>query len=411
LRVLIFNQPFHPDVVATGQYASDLAQALAARGHEVTVICSARAYDDSAQRFPKRETWNGVKVLRVAGTGFGKSSRWKRAADFATFMFAAAAKALSLPKQDVVIAMTTPPLISVLGALLKPWKASRLLYWTMDLNPDEAIAAKYIAPTSRTAKLLHVLQNYSLRKSDAIVALDEFMKQRIVSKNLPPERVSVLPPWSLDSNVRYDRAAADAFRAKHGLTDKFVVMYAGNHSPCHPLDTMMKVAKAMRLRDDIAFVFLGGGSEQARIATYAKSNQLKQVKCLPYEPRENLSGALSAADLHLVVMGEPFVGIIHPCKIYNILAVGSPFLYIGPGPSHVTELMRILPRTEDYTYWVRTGDAAAALECILAAQRTGRRLPPQNAAFSADALLPHMIAIVEGLMSRESSPVAKDVPA
>ena len=62
------------------------------------------------------------------------------------------------------------------------------------------------------------------------------------------------------------------------------------------------------------------------------------VKCLPYQPLSELSSSLSAADLHVVVMGDEFVGIVHPCKVYNILAVGAPVLYIGPEPSHVTDI-------------------------------------------------------------------------
>jgi hypothetical protein len=38
-------------------------------------------------------------------------------------------------------------------------------------------------------------------------------------------------------------------------------------------------------------------------------------------------------------MGESMVGLVHPCKIYNILLVGTPVLYIGPTPSHVTEIL------------------------------------------------------------------------
>ena len=407
MRVLILNQPFYPDVVATGQHASDLAQALVARGHQVTVVCSARAYDEPQRRFPSREKWNGVEIIRVAGMGFGKATKWKRAADFASFMALCALRVAMLPRFDVVIAMTTPPLISVLGALLKPWKAARLLYWTMDLNPDEAIAANYLRAGSRTARLLQRFQKFSLKKSDAIVTLDEFMKQRVVSQlaaegeagDAAAERIAVIAPWSHDGDVRFDRTAGDEFRATHKLTDKFVVMYAGNHSPCHPLDTLMKAAKAMRLREDVAFVFVGGGSEHARVAAYAKSNQLKNVRCLPYQPREKLAAVLSAADLHMVVMGDAFVGIIHPCKIYNILAIGAPFLYIGPRQSHVTALLPTLQTTQDYAYIVRSGDAPDALDAIVAAQRMARRLPPQGAEFSSEVLLPRMIAVVESLAS------------
>jgi colanic acid biosynthesis glycosyl transferase WcaI len=63
------------------------------------------------------------------------------------------------------------------------------------------------------------------------------------------------------------------------------------------------------------------------------------VICLPYQPIEQLSASLSAADFHVVVMGDAFVGIVHPCKIYNILRIGVPVLYIGPQPSHVTEIL------------------------------------------------------------------------
>ena len=49
-------------------------------------------------------------------------------------------------------------------------------------------------------------------------------------------------------------------------------------------------------------------------------------------------GSLSSADLHIVVMGDPFVGIVHPSKVYNIRRLGIPFLYVGPRESHVSEM-------------------------------------------------------------------------
>src|SRR5207249_8267699 len=61
--------------------------------------------------------------------------------------------------------------------------------------------------------------------------------------------------------------------------------------------------------------------------------------CLPYQPLAQLSASLSAADLHIVVMGDPFVGLVHPCKIYNVLNVAAPVLYIGPRPSHLSEIL------------------------------------------------------------------------
>ena len=106
-------------------------------------------------------------------------------------------------------------------------------------------------------------------------------------------------------------------------------MYSGNHSPCHPLDTLLDAARALKERSEIVFCFIGGGSEQVKVREFA-AHTTDNVKCLPYQPLNELSSSLSAADLHVVVMGDEFVGIVHPCKVYNIMSVGAPALYIGP---------------------------------------------------------------------------------
>src|SRR5262245_34243069 len=117
MRVLLLNQAFYPDVAATAQHAADLAGELARDGHEVTVISGRVAYSDSQIRFPAQETWRGIRILRVRSTSFGKGAKWRRAVDFASFVFFCCLRMTFLRRQDVVVAMTSPPLISVLAAL------------------------------------------------------------------------------------------------------------------------------------------------------------------------------------------------------------------------------------------------------------------------------------------------------
>jgi len=338
LKILLLNQVFYPDVVSTAQHLSNLATALVERGHDVTVISSRRGYEHPETLFPARETWRGVKVIRVYSTRFGKRAKWRRAADFASFLIGCTARLLFLPRQDIVVALTTPPLISFLGAWrAKLWRA-KFCYWVMDFNPDEAIAAGWLRKDSFAAKFLERLSRFSLRRADRIIALDRFMRDRIVAKNISSEKIAVIPPWSQDDAVRFDSAGRDAFRAAHGLAGKFVVMYSGNHSPVHPLDTVMRAADLLRGETTVVFCFIGGGSEFARVKKWAAETDNRQVLCLPYQPLEKLSESLSAADAHLVVMGNEMLGLVHPCKIYNVFSVRAPVIYVGPRPSHVTEL-------------------------------------------------------------------------
>ena len=339
MKILVLNQTFYPDVVSTAQHAADLASALAAQGHEVTVLASRRGYDNPAALFPKREQWKGVNIVRIGSTGLGKSAKWRRAADFASFMANASFNMLRLGRFDVIVAMTSPPLISFLAALVLPFKAKRLVFWCMDLNPDEAIAAGWLKETSMTSRSLSRMLLYSLKSADRIVALDRFMKKRIESKGIPSQKIEVIPPWAHDDRVHFDPDGRNAFRARHGLSDKFVVMYSGNHSPCHPLDTVLKAAECLSHRSELVFCFIGGGSEFRKVKDYAHEKALNNIICLPYQPIEKLAASLSAADLHFVVMGEPFVGIVHPCKIYNILAANRRFLYVGPSESSIADLI------------------------------------------------------------------------
>jgi glycosyltransferase involved in cell wall biosynthesis len=389
LRILLLNQCFYPDVVSTAQHLTDLATALASRGHKVTVIASDRGYDDPAMRFARYEQWNGIEIIRIPALSLGKRTRWRRAFSFGSFLLLCAARLLALRRFDVVVALTSPPLISFLAALFVKLKGGSFCFWVMDLNPDEAIAAGWLDRDSTATRLLERMLNYSFRQSTRTIVLDRFMKERVVAKGLDAARIAVVPPWSHDDRISYSEEGREGFRRQHGLVDGFVVMYSGNHSPCHPLDTLLDAALALKARAEIVFCFVGGGSEQAKVRAFACRHELKNVKCLPYQPLNELSSSLSAADLHVVVMGEAFVGIVHPCKVYNIMSIGAPTLYIGPEPSHVTDLAS----QQGKFFLTRHGDVEAVTTAILEATQLRQREPVTS--FSKQMLLPQFIGLIE----------------
>ena len=375
-------------MVSTAQHLTDLALELTTRGHEVTVVTSDRGYDDPAKRFARRERWKNITIIRIPSLSLGKNTKWRRMVNFASFLAACSVRLLTLKRFDVVVALTSPPLISFLATLFVKLKGGRFCFWVMDLNPDEAIAAGWVKEKSLIARLLQWMLRYSLRNADRTIALDRFMKERLLAKGARPEHVLVVPPWSHDDAVAYSQTGREVFRKQHGLTDKFVVMYSGNHSPCHPLDTLMSAALELRNCEDIVFCFIGGGSEHAKVRDFATRNSLANIKCLRYQPLNELSSSLSAADLHVVVMGDAFVGIVHPCKIYNIMSIGTPALYIGPDPSHITDLAN----TDHPIFFTRHGDVSRVIAQIIEARDSERR--PLNA-FSKHTLLPELIDILE----------------
>lgn len=392
MKVLLLNQCFWPDVVATSQQLTSVARALRDAGHEVTVIAARRGYDDAELTFRRHETWHAIDIHRVRSVQLGKKSRWRRVLNFGSFIVSCAGRLLLTPRQDVVVALTSPPLISWLASTFTRLKGGRLVFWVMDLNPDEAIAAGWLERDSLTARSLSRLLRSSLQHAQTIVALDRFMKARIVAKGIAPEKIEVVPPEHAPS-VHFDREGREAFRRRHALDGKFIVMYAGNHSPCNPLGTLLGAAKLLQDRDDILFLFAGGGSELDKVKETAV--KLNNIRWLPYQTEADLPSLLSAADLHVVVMGEGFSGIIHPSKIYNILAVGAPFLFIGPRDSHVADLISNRAENGLGTHLSHGDDAGVAQSILARVDQT--KTPPVRTITTAPEFASgsRMLAIIE----------------
>jgi len=393
-----------------------LARRLSERGHQVTVITGRRGYDNPKLVFAKRERFQGIEIFRISALGMGKASRWRRALNFGSFWLTCTGRLLLTPGQDVVIALTSPPLISWIGSVFTWLKGGKLVFWPMDLNPDEAIAAGWLKESSLTARFLTRLLKSSMDRAAAIIALDRFMKEHIAAKGVDATKIEVIAP-ARDDGVRYDEKGRETFRRQNHLTDKFVVMYAGNHSPCNPLDTLLESAEALKSRDDILFLFVGGGSALGQVKAFAERRGLTNIRCLPYQPYEKLSALLSSADLHIVVMGDAFKGILHPSKIYNILAVGSPFLFIGPDECHVSDL---IAATTYNAYNVRArlanhGESEKVANLIAEFSLTSAPEPrPQGCqldVFDADNIYARFINMIENVGAESSAIASIEAPA
>jgi glycosyltransferase involved in cell wall biosynthesis len=259
------------------------------------------------------------------------------------------------------------------------------------------------------AWLLERISRFTLHAADAVVLLDRYMEERVLAKGVAAWRVRVVPPWSMDRYAYFDPAGRAAFRERHGLKGKYVVMYSGNHSPVHPLDTLLEAAIRLKADPRFCFVFVGGGSEFGRLRGAAQAQGLANVKFLPYQPIESLAGSLSAADLQAVVLGSAMVGTIHPSKLYNILAVGNPVLYIGPERSHISDIMdekndeKNRGQNAGPSSYVRVdfGDVASLTAWLEAdwanwdeAGRVG--INPGSRNYLQELLLPQLVHIVEG---------------
>ncbi len=265
---------------------------------------------------------------------------------------------------------TSPPLIGVPLCIVAAIRGVPTAYWAMDLNPDQLIALGKIKPNSFIAWFLERVNRFILNRTALIIALDRFMADRLAARGVPREKMFVMPPWPHEEHIHSEAGAENPFRIKHELAGKFVIMYSGNHSPSNPLTTLLDAATVLKNEDGLRFLFVGGGAGKKEVEAYIRDHALPNAQSLPYQPLSELKYSLTAADVHVVSLGEGMVGIIHPCKIYGAMTAGKPILFLGPRPSHISDLLE----KHGIGLQVSHGDQAGALKAI----ETFRAMPAQQ---------------------------------
>jgi colanic acid biosynthesis glycosyl transferase WcaI len=329
-NIFFVNRYFHPDQSATSQLLTDLASALAQSGFNVHVICSRQLYNDPHAHLSSSEAIRGVNVHRVPTTRFGRSRLVGRALDYMTFYGSCAFAMMRLLRQgDTVVAKTDPPLISIVAMAVARLKGAHLINWLQDIFPEVAsLLGANPLPRALDAVLRRV-RNLSLKSAIVNVVLGGRMRERLRHLGISTERIRVVENWAEldpDSPKAVDRSH---LRARLGLTREFVVGYSGNLGRAHEYVTLLDAAVLLRSDPGIVFLMIGSGAGMTQLAQAVTERNLTNFRFLPYQPRESLSDALAAADVHWVSLRPALEGFIVPSKFYGILAASRPVLFIG----------------------------------------------------------------------------------
>jgi glycosyltransferase involved in cell wall biosynthesis len=373
VRVIFVNRYFYPDLSATSEMLSGIALALSRRNVPIAVITSRQHYEDRKRHLPARENVEAVQVYRVWSSRLGRSQLMGRSIDYLSFFLAAARALWKLARPgDVIVAKTDPPLLSVMAALVARLKGAKLVNWLQDIFPEVAQALDLGGPIGSAAfKLMYPVRNWSLRVAQMNVVVGEAMSARLQALGVPRERISIIENWSDGALISPKLPTQSAFRADWAPKARFVVAYAGNLGRAHDVETLLEAMTILNERaaklgsrdiaSQILFIFVGGGAQRARLAREVLKRRLTNVRLQPYQPRDQLAEALSAADLHVVSLNPKLEGLVVPSKFYGVAAAGRPTLFIGALDGEIARLI-----TEAQCgFTVIPGHANAAVDRIL----------------------------------------------
>ena len=378
-RLLLVNQHYYPDVASTGQHLTDLAEHLAREGYSVEVLTGRGKYVAGVVEAPATEVRNGVRIRRLRTTTFGRKSHVGRVIDYLSFYVRVLVTLVFRRRRDGVVFLTTPPLLGFLGAIARVLRGQRYGIWSMDLHPDAEVASGMLRANSMVAKLLEWANATGYRRADFVIDLGRYMKQRIVAKGVSPERTHTVHVWSAKEEIVPTPRDENPLIDELGLREKFVVMYSGNAGIVHDFDAICQAMWLLKEDPRIYFLFVGDGPRRREIERFAREQAIENFSYRAYFDREQLRYSLSVADVHLLSLRAPFVGISVPGKLYGIMASARPAIFVGPRECESAETIAegqfgaVIDPTEQ-----NAGDALATLLTEMASN--GRDLAGWGAA-------------------------------
>ena len=343
MHILILAQHYAPEEVSGAVLATELAEDLVSWGHQVTFVTSAPSYPKGVifpgykNRIFYREERQGVRIIRIWSYISPKKTFWRRIFNYGTFSISTFYGGLFAQRPDVVFS-ASPPLSLGLSAWLlsKFWRIPWLLR-VEDIFPDAAVEAGIL--TNKFAiRFFHFFERFLYKRASHISVISDGFRRNLINKRVPENKLSVVPVWADPQQIQ-PGPKNNSFRKQHNLTDKFIVLYAGNIGYNTALEDIIEAAKILRQDDRIRFVIVGEGVKKHLLESLAANYDLDNVNFLPYQPRALYNEMLAAADMSVVTLNAESFYTSLPSKIFNIMASGRPVLSITPSCSEIAAII------------------------------------------------------------------------
>ncbi|MBE9125095.1 MULTISPECIES: glycosyltransferase family 4 protein [unclassified Coleofasciculus] len=368
MQILLYSYNYHPEPIGIAPLMTELAEGLVRRGHQVRVVTGMpwypqkETYEQYRGKLYCTECINGVAIQRSYVWIRPQPSLIDRLLLEVSFVATSFIHALKGKRPDVILT-TAPPLPVCLPAALLGWiHRTPIVLNLQDILPDAAIQLELLT-NSKLIRVFKRLETFAYRRATKISVIAEGFEKNLLNKNVPPEKIKLIPNWVETNFIKPLPKEPNAFRTKHQLNGKFVLMYSGNIAKSQPLETVIGAAVRLRHIPGIAIVIVGEEKALERLQQeevkaleqwdvdaqtllkqlslketealeqlklYKETCQATNVQLLPFQPRAHLPEMLAAADVGLVLQKKNVIDFNMPSKIPVLMASGRAILASVP---------------------------------------------------------------------------------
>lgn len=329
MRILIYTANYAPEPTGIGKYSGEMAEWLAAQGHDVRVVCAPPYYPNwrvaDGYRWPlyRREQVQGVDVWRAPLWVPSRPGGLKRILHTLSFALSSAPVMLRqvLWTPDVVLTVAPALACAPMGWLTARLSGATAWLHVQDFEVDVAFQMNLLKGGWLKRATLWC-ERHLLRRFDKVSTISGKMAERLRSKGVSPDAIELFPNW-VDTAGVHPLSRPSSYRAQLGIRDEQIVaLFSGTWGSKQDLPSIPAAARLLAHREDIVFVICGDGVMRPEIE--AACANLKNVRLLPLQPKERLSELLGMADLHLLTQSAEAEDLVLPSKLTGMLSSGRP---------------------------------------------------------------------------------------
>jgi len=399
MNILILSKYYKPELTGIAPFVTEISQFLASRGHQVTVITSFphfpewRVQQEYRGRFYSVETDENMRLIRC-WTYVPRIPRAVRRiiSDTIFSIQCLVCVGFLFHRYDVVYVVSPPPTLAFAGFLLRFLFKSKVVVEVRDLVA-EALTATQLIKSEVVNAFVDRLENFVLRRADAVSVLSSGFRENIARKGIPNERISLIPNWG-HLNFSAVSTRHNVFRSTHGISDHmFIVMFSGAFGKKDNLRAILDAARDLQTDSDILITLIGDGIQKEELVRAAQEMHLSNVRFLPLQPNEMFPFQLAAADVLIASYYKAVIDFCMPSKILTYMSSGRPLIVAANDRS---DTARVVAESKGGALLIEPERPDKIRDSILSLYRskelrerigeTGRKFVQEK--FSRDAILP-----------------------
>ena len=344
MKILIYGINYAPELTGIGKYTAETAESLAAKGHQVHVICAPPYYPQwrvapgfSSWRYSK-QLMHGVTVWRAPLWVPQKPSGLTRLVHLASFALASFPLVLRelFWRPDMVISIAPSLLNAPAAWLLARLTGAHAWLHIQDFEVDAAFKLDMLK-NGLLKRCALALERALLRSFDTVSTISSKMVEHAASKGVAATQLVRFTNWA-DTDALFPLVGVNSLRAELAIPDTaVVVLYSGNMGQKQGLEVLGAACTTFAGRQDIVFVFCGNGP--ARTVLQALCGGFSHCRFIDLQPLERLNELLNLADIHVLPQRADAADLVMPSKLTGMFASGRAVIAMAnPG----TELFEVV---------------------------------------------------------------------